>query len=51
MSGNEEAKDMCHEWCGDGFRHEDPYIWGPRRNLFRLQEVTCDDGNLRSGEG
>ena len=50
-SGNEKAPDFCHEWCGDGFRYENPWLWNPRRNLFRLQEVTCDDGNLRSGEG
>ena len=50
-SGNQEAPDFCHEWWGDGFRFENPWLWNPRRNLFRLQEVTWDDGNLRSGEG
>lgn len=39
-SGNRLAPDFCHEWCGDGFRHENPWIYNPRRNLFRLQEVT-----------
>ena len=50
-SGNKQAPDFCHEWCGDGYRFENPWLYNPLRNLFRLQEVTCDDGNLRSGEG
>jgi len=50
-SGNWMAPDHCHEWCGDGRRDDDPDTFNPRRNLFKLMEWSCDDGNLRQGDG
>ena len=50
-SGNELSTDWCHDWCGDGVRYDDPYVWNPRRNMQRNMQEFCDDGNNKDGDG
>lgn len=41
----------CHQFCGDGIRPDNPDWFNPRRNLFKLMEWQCDDGNRDPGDG